>query len=69
MSWCSTRERFQEGKPLQSLDLSLLKLSNINGRISLLSAMADLLGCSFLSWNRYSRKSAIEFIGGGLKFT
>ena len=39
-----------------------------------LSAMADpwpslVLGCNFLPWNIYKRKSAMDFIGGALKST
>ena len=52
VSWCSTRERFQEGIPLRPLGLSLWKLSRRRERLSSLliltvtlpslSAMADL---------------------------
>ena len=52
VSWCSTRERFQEGMPLRPLGLSLWKLSRRRARFSSLltlmgefpslSAMADL---------------------------
>ena len=64
VSWCSTRERFQEGMPLLPLGLSLWKLSRRRVRFSSLltlmvelpslSAMADLSpsivpGCNFLS--------------------
>ena len=84
VSWCSTRERFQEGIPLRPLGLSLWKLSKRRVRLSSLliltvvgpslSAMADLypsmvLGCNFLSSKRYIRKSATDFIGGALKST
>ena len=84
VSWCSTRERFQEGIPLRPLGLSLWKLSKRRVRLSSLliltvvlpslSAMADLypsmvLGCNFLSSKRYIRKSATDFTGGDLKST
>ena len=84
VSWCSTRERFQEGIPLRPLGLSLWKLSKRRVRLSSLliltvvspslSAMADLylsmvLGCNFLSSKRYIRKSATNFTGGDLKST
>ena len=83
-SWWSTRERFQEGMPLQTFDLYLCKLSKrwvrfssllrFMDELSSLSAMTDqyhsiVLDCSFLSWNRYSRKSAMDFIGGALTST
>ena len=82
VSWCSTRERFQEGIPLRPLGLSLWKLSRGRVRLSSLliltvtlpslSAMADLypsmvLGCKFLTSKRQSRKSATDFTGGALK--
>ena len=84
VSWCSTKERFQEGIPLHPLGLSLWKLSKRRVRLSSLliltvvlpslSAMADLyqsmvLGCNFLSSKRYIRKSATDFTGGDLKST
>ena len=84
VSWCSTKERFQEGIPLCPLGLSLWKLSKRRVRLSSLliltvvfpslSAMADLypsmvLGCNFLSSKRCIRKSATEFTGGDLKST
>ena len=84
VSWCSTRERFQEGIPLHPLGLSLWKLSKRRVRLSSLliltvvlpslSAMADLypsmlLGCNSLSSKRYIRKSATDFTGGDLKST
>ena len=84
VSWCSTRERFQEGIPLRPLGLSLWKLSKRRVRLSFLlilidvspslSAMADLypsmvLGCNFLSSKRYIKKSATDFTGGDLKST
>ena len=84
VSWCNTRERFQEGIPLRPLGLSLWKLSKRRVRLSSLliltvvlpslSAMADLypsmvLGCNFLSSKRYIRKSATDFTGGDLKST
>ena len=84
VSWCSTRERCQEGIPLRPLGLSLWKLSKRRVRLSSLliltvvlpslSAMADLypsmvLGCNFLSSKRCSRKSATDFTGGDLKST
>ena len=42
------------------------------GEFPSMSAMAELypsmvFGCNFLSWNRYIRKSAIDFTGGALK--
>ena len=67
VSWCNTRERFQEGIPLRPLGLSLWKLSRRRVRLSSLliltvvlpslSAMADLypsmvLGCKFLTSKR-----------------
>ena len=67
VSWCNTRERFQEGMPLLPLGLSLWKLSKRRVRLSSLliltvrlpslSAMADLypsmvLGCNFLTSKR-----------------
>ena len=67
VSWCSTRERFQEGIPLHPLGLSLWKLSRRRVRLSSLliltitlpslSAMADLyqsmvLGCKFFTSKR-----------------
>ena len=52
VSWCRTRERFQEGMPLLPLGLSLWKLSKrqvrfsslltLMGELPNLSAMADL---------------------------
>ena len=84
VSWCKTRDRFQEGIPLLPLGLSLWKLSRrrarfssllmMTGKIPSLSAMADLkpsmvLGCNFLSSKRHIRKSATDFIGGALKST
>ena len=68
VSWCRTRERFQEGMPLRPLGLSLWKLSKRRVRLSSLliltvtlpslSAMADLypsmvLGCNLLTSKRY----------------
>ena len=64
VSWCKTRDRFQEGTPHLPLGLSLWKLSRRRARFSslltlmaelpYLSAMADLYpsmvpGCNFLS--------------------
>ena len=84
VSWCKTRNRFQEGIPLLPLGLSLWKLSRrrvrfsslvtLMGELPNLSAMADLYpsmvpSCNFLSWNRYKRKSAMAFRGGALKST
>ena len=84
VSWCNTSERFQEGMPLRPLGLSLWKVSKrrvrfsslmtLMGKFPSLSTMGDLypsmvLGCNFLSWNRYKRKSAIDFTGGALKST
>ena len=84
VNWCNTRERFQEGTPLQPWGLPLWKLSRRRVRFSSLlilmeeipnlSTMADLypsmvLGCNFLSWKRYKRKSATDFKGGDLKPT
>ena len=82
VSWCNTRERFQEGIPLHPLGLSPWKVSRrrvrfsslltLKGEFPSLSTMADLYpslvpGCNFLSWNRYIRKSTTDFIGGCLE--
>ena len=72
VSWCKTRDRFQEGIPLLNLSLSIWKLSLRPVRFSSLLtlmeelpnllAMADMVpGCNFQSWNRCKRKSAMAF--------
>ena len=50
VSWCSTRERFQEGMPLLPLGLSLWKLSRRRVRFSsLLTLMVELPSLSAMA--------------------
>ena len=82
VNWCNTGGRSRRKCPSNSW-VCLWKLSKRRVRLSSLqtfidelpslSAMADLcpstvLGCNFLSWNRYIRKPAIDFIVGAPKF-
>ena len=50
----------------------ILIFADINGRISQFVCNGSpiaLNGCRFMSWNRYSRKLVMNFIGGALKST